>query len=52
MKELWVEAYEAACDECDGEPSGEAVAALYQDRIERLLDTADFARSVAREAGL
>lgn len=51
MKDLWVEAYEEACGECDGEPSDGRVQELYQDRIDRLLDAADHARKAAREAG-
>lgn len=51
MKDLWFEAYEALCNEIDGEPSDEAVAAAYQDRIDSLYDAADFARKAAREEG-
>lgn len=51
MKDLWFEAYEALCNETEGEPSDEEVAAAYQDRIERLYDAADHARKAAREAG-
>jgi hypothetical protein len=44
MKELWIESYDEAADECDGEPTDAAVDAKYRERIEGLYDYADMLR--------
>jgi hypothetical protein len=51
MKELWIEAYDEAADECEGEPTDAAVDIKYQERIDALCDHADMLRKRAREEG-
>jgi len=51
MKELWIEAYDEAADECEGEPTDAAVDIKYRERIDALCDYADNLRKLEREEG-
>lgn len=47
MKHLWDQAYERACQEVDGEPTEDRVAAIFQDLCERDLERREHAFEAA-----
>lgn len=51
MKDLYIKATEQAWAEAEGEPTDAAVEAIYQQRIDQLVDHADMLRKREREEG-